>query len=132
MASSEPKRELDWRTLIPAVLVIGGILLILGSLLLPTSVTGRAGWSPEQAKKYQEAAVKLHSLSHASLHTSPEADQPAKRKELQQAEADYNAIRSQLDSAIARPKKITWAIRLAGVALVAIGGFGLYHGRAPA
>ena len=53
-------------------------------------------------------------------------------KELQQAEADYNAVRLQLDSAIDRPKRVSQLLRWTGISLMAAGGFGLYYLRAPA
>jgi hypothetical protein len=132
MQDSDPKRQFDWWSAISIIPLTGGIVLILLSLIWPTAAVSHGNWSPEKAKQYQSAAVKLHSLSHASLHASPDADQQAMRNELQQAEKDYQAIRSQLDSAIERPKHLAWALRVAGVALAISGGFAIYRGRAPA
>jgi hypothetical protein len=131
MKDNEAKRELDWRSAVPAALLLAGILLILASFLLPAGAVGRANWSPEQAKKYQSAAVKLHRLSHESLHPSPDADQQAARNELQQAEQDYRDMKSQLDAAITRPKYVGWGLRGLGILLLAAGGFGTVYVRAP-
>ena len=132
MTDSDSKTELDWRSPLAAVLLASGILLVLLSLFWPSGGVAHSNWSPEQAKKYQEASVKLHSLSHASVHSSSEVDQAAMRKDLQQAEAEYNAIRTKLDSAIDQPKRFSHMLRWTGIALMAVGGWGLYRLRAPA
>ena len=131
MTDNERDQKLDWRTALPATSLAGGILLILLSLFWPSGATSRANWSAEQAKQYQAASIKLHSLSHASVHPGTDVDPQAQRKELQQAEADYKAIRAELDSAIDRPKHLILAFRVAGVTLVAAGGLGMYYARNP-
>ena len=129
---NKPRQSSGVLAAIPALLLIGGIALILLSIVLPGSAVRRANWSQEQATKYQAASVKLHSLSHASVHPSPDADRQAMRTELQQAEADYQAIRAELDSAINGPQNLALGMRAAGVALALAGGFGMYWFRAPA
>ncbi len=132
MTGNEPQQAVSVRAAIPALLLIGGIALVLLSLVLPGRAIGRANWSQKQATQYQAASVKLHSLSHASVHPSPDADRQAMHQELQQAEADYKAIRAQLDSAIDGPKNFTRTIRAAGIVLVLAGGLGMYYVRTPA
>jgi hypothetical protein len=131
MTGNEPQQTAGVRAAIPAVLLTGGIVLILLSFVWPRGAVSHANWSPEQAKQYQDAAVKLHGLSHASVHPSPDADPQTKRKELQQAEADYKTIRTQLDSAIDGPKHFARTIGGVGILLVLAGGFGMYYLRAP-
>src|SRR3954464_7739875 len=98
MKASEQKRTVNWWSTLAALCITGGIVILLTSLLWPNKSTSHSNWSLEQAKQYQAASVKLHSLSHASLHADPGTDPQTARKELQQAEDDYQAIRSQLDS----------------------------------
>jgi hypothetical protein len=124
MTDNEPERKLDWRAALPAMPLIVGIVFVLLSLFWPNGAS-QSSWSPEQAKKYQSASVELHGLSHSMAHAKPD-EQAALNKKLQQAEADYKAIRSQLDSAIDRPGRISVVLRWTGIALMAIGGLTLY------
>lgn len=114
---------------IPALFFTGGIVLILLSFILPAKALSRSGWTQEQAKQYQAASLKLHNLSHASLHPTADANQAAQRKELEQADAEYKSIRAQLDAAINRPRNFAFTMRLMGGGLIAIGGAALYFGR---
>jgi hypothetical protein len=118
----ESSWEFDWRAGLPLVCLVAGVALILASVFLPKSALNNGIWSQEQAEKYQAASVKLHSLSHGSLHPSPNADPVAMRKELEQADQEYKAIRAQLDAALGRPKKLAWILRGVGVALMIVGG----------
>ncbi len=118
------------RLVVPYILLVGGVALVLFSFMLPTKLLSQSGWTPEQAKRYQDASLKLHSLSHASLHSTPEADREAQQRELNQADADYQAIRRQLDSATNRPKNIAFAMRLVGGGLLIVGGIAFYRLRA--
>ncbi len=77
--------------------------------------------------QYQAASLKLHSLSHAALHSTPEADRESQQMELKQADADYQAIRAQLDSATNRPKNIAFAMRIIGAGLLIVGGISLHR-----
>jgi hypothetical protein len=88
----------------------------------------RSAWSPEQAKEYQAASVKLHSLSQQTVAAAGSNSDKANREKLAQAETEYKAIRSQLDSAIDRPKYITYALRIVG-SLLAITGLTLIYRR---
>lgn len=123
MADSESRPKLDWRAACSLICLVSGIALILVPVFLPKSILSQGSWSQEQAQKYQAASVKLHGLSMSSVNRSPDADPEAFRKELKQAEQDYAAIRSQLDSALARPSKITWILRGIGLAILVVGGF---------
>ncbi len=112
-------------------LLTGGFVLIALSLFWPGHAVSRASWSQAQAQQYQAASVKLHSLSHASLHPTSGADAQAARKALDDARTDYESIRAQLDSAIDAPKRMALIVRAIGVALILAGGIGMYYFRAP-
>lgn len=117
------------RTLAPPLVLILGCFLVAVSLIWHVSSTNHNGWSPEQAKQYQAASVKLHSLSHAAMHPTSDTDLKAQRKELEQAQEDYSAIRSQLDSAIAWPRQVAIAMRIVGILLGATGAYFVFSKR---
>ena len=48
------------------------------------------------------------------------------REELKSAKADYDALRGQLDSVIARPRRWAWIIRAIGISAVLLGGIRLF------
>jgi NO-binding membrane sensor protein with MHYT domain len=123
MTGSESQPQLDWRAAFSVICLIAGIGLIVAPVFLPKRVLNKGSWSQAQAEKYQAASIKLHGLSMASVHPSPDANPEALHKELKQAEQEYAAIRAQLDSALARPSKIIWILRGLGVALLVAGGF---------
>lgn len=131
MMDSDSETSPDWRSVLATISISVGILLILLSLFWPTRGGGQSNWSPEQAKKYQAASVKLHSLAHSTAHASA-AEQQASRKELEQAEAEYTEIRAGLDSAIDGPRRFSRVLRWTGVFLLAAGGLVIYRLRAPA
>jgi hypothetical protein len=97
---------------------------------MPASVTRSGAWTSEQAKQYQSASSKLHGLSHKLVHANPE-EQRAVRDELRQAKAEYDGLRSQLDSARSRPQRWSWALRIAGILAFCIGGALLYTSPEP-
>ncbi len=109
-----------------AGLLAVGILLLAVSFFWPGQSVSRAAWSPDQAKAYQDASLKLHSLSQETIAKA--GANKAFREKFAEAEAEYKIIRSQLDSAIDRPKHITLAIRITG-SLLAIAGLMLIYRR---
>lgn len=111
---------------IPTLLFSGGIALLLLSLMLPAKALSRSSWTPAKAKQYQAASLKLHSLSHASLHPTPDSDPKSQQKALEQADTEYKSIRAELDAATNRPKNIAFAMRLIGISLCLVGGVSLY------
>src|SRR5690348_14327597 len=90
MANNAKPTE-GWRAAIPLVLLVGGVVLLLASFFLPSSMLGHGGWSTEDAKRYQAASVRLHTLSHTAVHAKP-ADQPQMRKDLADAQSDYESV----------------------------------------
>jgi hypothetical protein len=128
MADNELAKQSPRQSTLAAILLAGAILLLAVSFFWPGQSVSRAAWSPEQAKAYQAASVKLHSLSQQSVATAGSNNDKALREKLAEAEAEYKAIRSQLDSAIDRPKHITLALRICG-SLSAIAGLSLIYRR---
>lgn len=128
MANNEQEKQPALQSSLAVGLLAGGILLLAISFFWPGQSVSRAAWSTEQAKAYQDASVKLHSLSQETVGTAGANSQKALREKLDKAEAEYKAIRSQLDSAIDRPKHITLALRIFGT-LMAIAGLTLIYRR---
>jgi hypothetical protein len=129
MADSDPAKEPAKHSTLAAALLAGGILFLAVSFFWPGQSVSRAAWSPEQAKAYQAASVRLHSLSQETVASAGSNNDKGVREKLEKAEAEYKAIRSQLDSAIDRPKYITFAIRILG-SLLAIAGMTMIYRRA--
>ena len=128
MSSNEPAKQPARQSSLGAGLLATGVLILLVSFFWPGQSASRAAWSPEQAKAYEAASVKLHSLSQETVGAAGANGQKALREKLDKAEAEYKAIRSQLDSAIDRPKYITYALRILG-SLFAITGLTLIYRR---
>jgi cytochrome c biogenesis protein CcdA len=128
MADSEPEHRTDWRTALAIALIALGLLLVMVSVIMPAGTAGGTNWSPEQAKQYQAASVKLHSLSHSSASANPEKQRELKNQ-LQEAEKDYASRRADLDSAIGRPTRVRWILRMVGIAVAAAGGVSAYLSR---
>jgi Flp pilus assembly protein TadB len=128
MADNEPEHRTDWRTALAIALIAVGLLFVVSSIIIPAGAAGGTNWSPEKAKQYQAASVKLHSLSHSSASASPEKQRELK-SQLQDAEKDYASRRADLDAAIGRPTRVRWILRMTGVAIAAAGGVSAYLSR---
>jgi hypothetical protein len=128
MTRSDDDQSFDWHARLLFALLALGALLLVASFILPTRSLGQASWSKSEAKEYQSASMKLHGLSHAAVHAKP-AEQQALRKDLAQAQADYDAIRAKLNSAVSGPRKTAWVLRITGVACLVIGGVGAFFRR---
>jgi hypothetical protein len=123
--------EFARRKALAAVLIVVGVAVVAMSLLWPGESLSRAAWSDEQAKKYQTASAKLHGLSHELGHAKGE-QRAAVRQELKAAQAEYDVLRAELDSALSRPHRWSWTMRLCGVLAIVIGGAILYRLPPPA
>jgi hypothetical protein len=121
MADSEQAKQPALHSAVAPSLLALGILVLAVSFFWPGQSVSRTAWSPEQAKAYQTASVKLHNLSQERVATAGSNSDKANREKLTQAESEYKAIRAQLDSAIDRPKYITYALRIIGSLLVITG-----------
>ena len=131
MADNEPATQPAGQPVLPATLLAVGILLLVVSFFWPGQSVSRATWSLEQAKAYQAASVKLHSLSQETVASAGANNEKDLREKLAKAETEYKAIRTQLDAAIDRPKHITVAMRICG-SLLAIIGLSMIYRRAGA
>jgi hypothetical protein len=103
------------------MLICVGVLMIGVSLFTPDLSLGRLTWSDQQALQYQAAAANLHHLSHEVAEASPGEQAEAVQRELKQAQAEYQRLRSQLDVARGLSGQITMIVRLLGVALAIVG-----------
>jgi hypothetical protein len=131
MTGSEPgEPSLPWRTIVAVVLLVGGIGMVALSFVWPRVADARANWSTEQARQFQAAAAMLHSLSHQHAQQLRQGDDREMRDKLEVAKREYESLHGQLEAARARPGNIAVGLRLAGVALMAAGGIGLYLSRA--
>jgi hypothetical protein len=131
MADNEQEKQPARHSIFAIALLAGGILLFALSFVWPGQAASRAAWSPEQAKAYDAASIKLHSLSQETVAGAGSNNAKALRAKVDQAEAEYKVLRSQLDSAIDRPKHITLALRISA-SLLAIVGLTLINRRAKA
>lgn len=124
--NGSPKKPPPKSPLTAAIFLVCGLALLLVSFAWSGKSASRAAWSEEQAKAYQSASIKLHDLSQVTAAGAGSNNDKTNREKLAKAEADYKAIRSQLDSAIDRPTYITYAMRIAG-SLMAIAGLTLIN-----
>lgn len=129
MADNEQEKQPARQSLFAIALLAGGIVLFAISFIWPGQSASRAAWSPEQAKAYDAASIKLHSLSQETVAAAGSNNAKALRAKVDQAEAEYKVLRSQLDSAIDRPKHITLALRITG-SLLSIAGLMFIYRRA--
>jgi hypothetical protein len=129
MEDNRPAWQSARRDWLAAILLIGGLALLAMSYVWPGRATRRANWSLEQARAYQAASEKLHSLSHESVHAIGTNDEKEVGEKLAQAKAEYDVLRCQLDSAIDRPKQVRLMLRVCGFALAAAGAAILYKGK---
>ena len=127
MAGKESDTQTAKQPALPAALLAGGIVLLIISFFWPGKSTSRAAWSAKQAQAYQAASVKLHSLSQQTVASAGANKEKAIREKLSQAEAEYKAIRTELDSAIDRPRHIALIMRICGSLLAILSLLMLYN-----
>src|SRR5687767_6464921 len=118
MLLAPPASKFGWSRSLAAVLIVIGLAMIVASFVLPVASSRRAAWSDEQARQYQAASIKLHSLAHEAVHAAESNGDAAVQGELKKAQAEYDVIRGELESAMGRPKRLAWLLRIGGVLLV--------------
>jgi hypothetical protein len=112
----------DWQHALSILLLLAGIGLVAWSFLLSDLAGSRAAWTKEQALAYQSASARLHGLSHEAIHASGTARQQTVEAELNKAQTEFNGLRSDLESAMARSTRLAWLLRIGGVLLLVAGG----------
>ncbi len=127
MPLAPPANKFGWPQSLAAVLIVIGPAMIAASFVLPVAPSRRAGWSDEQARQYQAASIKLHSLSHEAAHAAESNGDAAVQGELKKAQTEYDVLRGELESAMGWPKRLAWLLRFGGVLLVLGGGAVLYY-----
>lgn len=126
MADETPAKKLARPQQWALLLVIGGVGLVALSFFWPTKSMSRASWSIEQARAYSEASAKLHGMSHEFVQAVGKPNEKEIREKFNEAKADYDALRTQLDAAVERPKHTTLALRVCGT-LIAIAGLAILY-----
>ena len=92
------------------------ILLVIGGTLFGLSFAsfvrgdGRSVWTDEKAVQYQQAAAKFHHLAHEAGHLGSSGDSAHSPDDLLQAQAAFERLRTELDSA--RSATIPWPLLL--------------------
>jgi hypothetical protein len=121
--------RVHWPQAISILLLAIGAGLIIWSFVKPSLSSARAAWSQEQADAYQQTSIKLHGLAHEAIHAAGSAKEQEVKAELEKAQAEYDVLRTQLESAISRPNRVAWILRIGGILFMAAGA-GVLH-RAP-
>jgi hypothetical protein len=117
MPSNESdSRSLDRRKLGFAAILAGIVIAALS--YLPNRTLDGAGWSNEQALKYQETSAKLIGMSHATLAESPDTQSKALADQSRARLRDFSELRDQLDAA--RKRSFNWAIALRAIGAVIV------------
>lgn len=121
MPASDPSWS-AWRERTPSALLVTGVVLIVASLLVPKWLSSDSpAWSPEQARRLQQASARLHHLTHQHGEeiSGPDAHQPP--AEFKEAEAEFNELSGQLDAARNQPARLSAVLRVLGIALAVAG-----------
>jgi hypothetical protein len=122
----DKRAPIDWPHALSVLLLLIGAGLVIWSFVKPSLASARAAWSQEQADAYQESASKLHGLAHEAIHAAGSEKERGIKADLEKAQAEYNILRSQLETAMARPNRVAWILRIAGILVMAAGAGVLY------
>jgi hypothetical protein len=123
----EPRKPLNLRPILCGLAMIIGLVLFAVSFVWPASSTSTAAWTTEQAVEYQAASSNLHRLSHEYARTVGTDKAQKVRAELDKAQSDFATLSEDLESAIRRPKRLAWYLRIAAAILVAAGAIGIFY-----
>jgi hypothetical protein len=100
--------------------------MILASFTVPTGSLESLTWDDAKAQEFQSAAARFHELSHAATDAGA-ANAESLPSQLAAAQAEYEALRSQLDAARIRPRQVAVVLRWLGVAITITGGVFYYR-----
>jgi hypothetical protein len=123
----EPREPLNLRPILCGLVVIVGLVLFAASFVWPSSSTSTAAWSTEQAVEYQTASKNLHSLSHEFARAAGTEEAQKVRAELDKAKSEFATLSEDLESAIARPKRLSWYLRIGACLMVLAGAAGFFY-----
>jgi hypothetical protein len=123
----EPREPLNLRPILSGLLVIAGVVLFAVSFIWSAASTRSAVWSTEQAVEYQAASSNLHRLSHEYARTAGTEEAKQVRAELDKAQSEFATLSDDLESAIARPKRLAWYLRIGACVLALVGAVGFFY-----
>jgi hypothetical protein len=121
MSMSETPDQISWRHVLPILVSISGMMLIGLSFVWPRMFPAQAAWSDEKAEAYQAASADLHRLSMQTGAAAPENQTRAAQEQLADAEANYAALRTELEDARSRPARIAIILRYSGILFAVVG-----------
>ena len=123
----EPRATLNLRPILSGLAVIAGLVLFAVSFVSPATSTRSAAWSTEQAVEYQSASSNLHRLSHEYARAAGTDEANRVRAELDKAQSEFDVLSDDLESAIARPKRLAWYLRIGACLMVFVGAAGFFY-----
>jgi hypothetical protein len=123
----EPREPLNLRPILGGLVVIVGLVLFAVSFVWPTSSSSSTTWSTEQAIEYQTASKNLHSLSHEYARAAGTEEAQEVRAKLDKAKSEFATLSEDLESAIARPKRLAWYLRIGACVMVLAGAAGFFY-----
>jgi flagellar basal body-associated protein FliL len=113
----------------PLILIAVGVALLGLSFASFVHSDGRSVWTEEKAVQYQQAAATFHQLAHEAGHLGGSEDSTRVNDNLQQAQSDFEQLRTELESA--RRGSIHWPVllRIAGTTLAVAGAISFFATR---
>jgi hypothetical protein len=123
----EPREPIDPWPIICGLFVIVGLVLFAVSFVWPGSTARNSAWSADEAVEYQSASANLHRLSHEYARTAGTDKAQQVRAELEKARRDFDGLSTDLERAIARPKRLATFLRIAACAMVFAGAAGFFY-----
>ena len=114
----------------PPIALAAGVLLMLAGSLIAALVPDEAVWSESDAQALQKASADWHGASHQHGHAADAAtDSHAHHGEPVEAQSAYQRQQVRLLAAQSRQRWLVWGMRLAGVAIAAVGVWGYVQSR---
>jgi hypothetical protein len=123
----EPREPINPWPILCGLFVIVGLVLFAVSFVWPGSSARNSAWSADQATEYQAASVNLHRLSHEYARTAGTNEAQQVRAELEKARKDFDGLSTDLESAIARPRRLAMFLRIGACAMVFAGAAGFFY-----
>jgi hypothetical protein len=123
----EPREPINLRPILSGLAVIAGLILFAISFVWPATSSRSAAWTTEQAVEYQSASSNLHRLSHEYARTAGTEQSKQVRAELDKAQSEFATLSDDLESAIARPKRLAWYLRIGACVMVLAGATGFFY-----